>query len=453
MLILIAKDVMDRAALAFISAMIAFFILISLEHASPLLMVEFLFGTVEDEFLNFHTITLIFGIMVISTICAETGVFQFIAFKMIQIAKGDSMRILIVVNVLTFCISAVLEDTITAIILIPLLVTVCRTLKLPPAPYLISQAIFIKLGATVLPISSIPSIMITSAQEISFAEYFTSAGLVAIGIMFFTLLILSFIFKKQLPKEKAQGLAGFLEYNAWIFVKDRKMMLISSIVFVGVIIAFISVPSSILGSDAIACTGAMILFFFNRRRAGDILKEIDFNLILYLLGIFGITGSLQYIGFIDLIGHGLSSLGITDVGLAFLLLLWVGALSSAFIDNIPITQLFLSLVNILLGEKGTPTAKFGSMGLALGIIWGDNLTPFGDTILVLSVAKKNGVEVAPMEFLKYSLPMTLLQLGVISVVVLLIFDFLIGLILILSLIGVIVIYRWRIRRRRVIPNK
>jgi len=178
MLILIGIDVMERAALVFICAVVAFFILITIEQAPPTVMIDFLFGTTEDDFLNFHTILLILGIMIISTICNYNGFFQFIAFQMIKLTKGDPKKVLIMCASMAFFISSLLADPITVIIVIPLTITVCRAIKMNPVPYLIIEAIYIKLGATVLPISSIPSILITSSQGISFGEYVSSAGLI-----------------------------------------------------------------------------------------------------------------------------------------------------------------------------------------------------------------------------------------------------------------------------------
>ena len=442
---------MDRTTLAFICALVSFFILLIFEeNVSPYVVVEFLFGTPENEFINFQTITLIFGIMVISTICTETGLFQYLAFKMIQLSKGQSKKVLIVIGVLTFFISTILEDTITAIILIPLMITVCRTLKLPPAPYVISQAIIIKLGATMLPISSVPSIMITTAQEITFWEYFRMAGSISLVTMLFSVGLLLFVFRSELRVDKPEGLAGFLEYDAWVFVKDRKMMLISLSIFISTIIGFIFIPSSAMRPNTIACIGAGILLVFNYRKAGEVLKKIDYQLIGYLLGIFVITGCLEYVGVIDLIGQALNSLGITNLGIAFLVLLWIGAICSAFMDNIPITNLFIALTNVLLGEKGTATAKFGSTGLALGIIWGDNLSPFGDTILVLAIARKNNATITPLEFFKVGLPVTLIQLTGVSMIILLIFSPLVGIIFIgvCGIIGGVIFFILRRRSKK-----
>jgi Na+/H+ antiporter NhaD/arsenite permease-like protein len=440
MLILIAKDLMDRAALVFICAAIAFLILIIVDQAPPTVIIDFLFGTTEDEFLNFHTVLLIFGVMIISTICNFNGFFQFIAFQMIKLTKGEPKKVLIICAGMAFLISSILADSITVIIVIPLTITICKAIKMNPVPYLIIEAIYIKLGATVLPISSIPSIIITSSQGISFAEYFTTAGLISIAIAIFSLTVYYFIFKKKLPVQEVEGLDIFVKLNPWIFVKDRRMMTISAVTFLIVIIGLVMVPPTILRMDAIVCFGAAFLLVVNYKKSQEILKLIDFNLLLYLFGIFTISGALQYSGFIDYIGGFLSSLGITDTGLAFIALLWIGAIASAFIDNIPITQLLLSLINVLMGAKGTPTAKMGSLGLAVGVIWGDNLAPFGDSILTLNVAKANKVEIPPKELFKIGFPLTILQLSTVSIAVIVIFNPLIGLSILSVIIGIIVVF-------------
>lgn len=418
MLILIAKDIMDRAALVFVFSVLTFIVLIFIEKSSPSIIIDFLFGTNEDGYVNFHTVMLIFGIMVISTICNYNGLFQFIAFKMIKLTKGEPRKVLIMCAAMAFLISSVLADPITVIIVIPLTITVCKAIKMNPVPYLIIEAIYIKIGATVLPISSVPSILITTSQQISFSEYFLGAGLVSISMGALSLLVYYFMFKNKLPKRDVEGLDIFVEYNPWIFVKDRKMMLISAGTFIAVIIGLIFIPPEILRADAIACFGAAFLFIVNYKQTQAVLKVIDFNLILYLFGIFIISGALQEVGFIDLIGSALSSLGITNTGIAFITLLWIGAIASAFIDNIPITQLILSLINILMGPVGTPTAKLGSLGLAVGTIWGDNLAPFGDSILTLNVAKANKVEIPPKELFKVGFPLTIFQMSVISIIML-----------------------------------
>jgi Na+/H+ antiporter NhaD/arsenite permease-like protein len=433
MLFAIAKDVMERAALVLVCAVAAYLVIIWLEGAPPFVVVNFLFGTEVDGYSNFHAITLIFGIMVISTVCYKTGFFQFIAFQLIKMTKGKPVKVLVVVSLLTFIVSSVLADQITAIILIPLTVTVCKTLRLNPVPYIILQCFCIKLGATVLPISSIPSLLIAVAQDISFVDFFSSAGLISIGSVFLAILLFMKLFHYKLAEHEFNEVEVLMQFNPWTFVKDRKMMLIASATFFSTIAGFIIIPSDVLNPDAIALVGAAFLFIVNRSKAREILKEIDYSLLLYLLGVFIVTGGLQYAGLIDLIGVGLTGLNISDLGFSFLILFWIGSIASAFIDNIPITQIMIPLINVMFGPVGTPAAKVGGTGLALGTIWGDNLSPFGDTILPLAIARNNKVDITPKDFFKVGAGLTLILNTVISIGVLMIFSPILG---VISLLGV-----------------
>jgi Na+/H+ antiporter NhaD/arsenite permease-like protein len=433
MLYAIAKDVMERAALVLVCAVAAYLVVVWMEGAPPYIVVEFLFGTEADGYSNFHAITLIFGIMVISTVCYRTGFFQFIAFQLIKMTKGKPGKVLFIIPMLTFLVSSVLADQVTAIILIPLTVTVCKTLRLNPVPYIILQCFCIKLGATVLPISSIPSLLIAAAQNISFSEFFSSAGLISIGSVFLAIFLFKKLFHYKLAEHEFNEVDVLMQFDPWTFVKDRKMMLIASATFFSTIAGFIIIPPEVLKPDAIALIGAAFLFIVNRKSSREILKEIDYSLLLYLLGVFIVTGGLQYAGLIDLIGTGLSGIGVTDLGFSFLILFWIGSIASAFIDNIPITQIMIPLINVMFGPVGTPAAKIGGTGLALGTIWGDNLSPFGDTILPLAIARNNKVDITPKDFFKVGAGLTLILNTVISIGVLLIFSPVIGL---FSLAGV-----------------
>lgn len=420
-LVIVAKDVMDRAALVIIFALLTYAVVILTTDAPMGIIIDFLIGTEADGYVNIHAILLIFGMSIISFYCQKSGLFQFMAFKIIQGTKGEANKIMLWNSMLGFFVSAILADSITAIILIPLTVSICRTLKLKPVPFLIVQAIFIKLGATIMPISSIPSIMITAHQGITFVEYLSFAGVVSLGVSLVSAFIFSILYSRKHVQAKLDGINMFLEYNAWTFVKDKPYMIKIALAFLGTIIAFITIPADVLGVDSIGLIGAGVTLFISRNKKFETFKEIEFDLLVYLLSVFVITGCLEYVGVVDMLGNFLTGLNISEPAFAFIILLWVGAIASAFIDNIPIMQLFLSLINILLGPKGTDEAKLGSMGLSVGIIWGDNFSPFGDSILALQIAQNHGVKIDPMEFFKVGATTTTLQLVAVSLVILTIY--------------------------------
>jgi len=449
MLVSIAKDVMERAALVLVCAVAAFFVVIWVLGLQPGVVVGYLMGTETDGYTNFHATALIFGVMVISTVCYRTGFFQFIAFQLIKLTKGKPVKVLWVVALLTFLVSSVLADSITAIIMIPLAVTVCNTLRLNALPFIILQSFCIKLGATVLPISSIPCLLIAASQGISFGEYFMTAGLISIGSVFLAIFLFQVTFHFRLADAEFNDVDVLMEFDPWTFVKDKKMMQIAAGTFFAAIALFIVVPPELVKPDAIAIACAAFLFVVNHNNTRQILKEIDYSLLLYLLGVFIVTGALQDAGLIDLIGTGMASIGGGSIGMAFLLLFWIGAIASAFIDNIPITQIMIPLINVMFGAPGTPKAKLGGTGLALGTIWGDNLTPFGDTVLPLAIARNNKVEIQPKDFARVGIGLTIMLYTVISIGVLLLFEPGLGLIVLVCVAaGMAVLYGVTRRRKR-----
>jgi Na+/H+ antiporter NhaD/arsenite permease-like protein len=144
----------------------------------------------------------------------------------------------------------------------------------------------------------------------------------------------------------------------------------------------------VLNPDTIAITGAILLMLISKIDIAEFIKRIDFELLLYIFGIFLITGSLEYSGVINSVGTWLDGISPADVYWKFVLILWASAFLSASVDNIPITQVLLPVTKIM-AQGYTPSQQhFLYFGLTYGVNWGDNLSPMGDNILVMNVAEK-----------------------------------------------------------------
>ncbi len=424
MLVLIAKNVIDRTAVAIILAVLSFAILLFFTDAPNTIILNFIIGTAEDGYSNFRTIMLLLGFSILSFLAQKSGLFQFIAFKLIQMTKGEAKKIMVYNSLLTFFIVSILSDYVTAFIILPLTITICRTLRLNPVPFIILQAMYFKIGATVLPISSIPSIIIANSIGITFIEYLLFSGLISLFIAVSTVLILVVIYQKRkggIQEPLPQGITMFLEYDPWTFVKDRKFMIKILVVFIGVILSFIFLTSETITPDMISITGAAIALLINREKIESLMKEIDLSLLMYLVGVFVVTGGMQYVGLIEVLGNAIQAIDLPHPALLLIVFLWLGAFLSAFVDNIPITQLLIPILAIFMREN-PELLKRSAMGLGIGIIWGDNLTPFGDTILVLNITKNYGVEIEPKDIFKATMPVTIVQLSVLSVLFIIIFE-------------------------------
>ena len=437
-ILLIATDKLNRALAALVGAIITYFVLFFFEHFDYSIIMPLLFGSKDDGYINLHTLILIIAMMIIIQISIESGLFQFIAIKLVLLSKGKPIRLMILFCTLTLILTAVLNNILAVIILIPLTITVSRILNINPIPYIMTQAIIVKLGSTIFLISSITNIMIGTSAGISFVDFFLNVGIISIIIFGFTLIFFIFLYKKELfiPKGGAEVLK---EFDAWNFVPNKRFLIQCSFALVILIILFIIIPPSILSLDMIALCVAIVLLIITRLDPSMIISKIDIELILYLLGIFVVTGALEILGFTNFLAILLSNIGGNDILTQILFILWISAFLSAAIDNIPITKILIPVVQNMQTTDNYSKSNIRFYSLAIGTCWGDNLTPMGDNILVMTVSEQNKRPINFKLFLKIGFITTIYQLAIVSLIFILMFQLILGLIIISCIMSIILL--------------
>jgi len=432
-IILIITEKLNRAVATLSGAIIVYFVLIFIEKLDFKIIFELLFSSEEEGFVNLHSLILILGMMFIIQISNEAGVFQFLALNLIKISKGKPIYLMSIFCLITILISAILNNILTVIILIPLTITVSRILNINPSPYILTQAILVNIGGTFFTISSIPNILITSYAQISFIDFFLNVGIISLLIFVCTLVFFIFIFKKELviPKE---GIAILKEFNVWNFVPDKKLLIKSLFALTILFVFFILIPSSVITSDIIALSIAIVLIIISRIDPKQIISKIDFELILYLLGIFIIAGGLEVLGIVQFLGEIMSNISGGDIFIQLIIILWFSSFLSSCIDNIPITKVLVPVIGTITQVYPSAFKNQFYYSLAIGANWGDNLTPLGDNILVIQIAEQNKRPISFKQFFKIGFITTLYQLIIISIYFTLIFRFSIGIIIVLTII-------------------
>ncbi|MFX1550319.1 MAG: SLC13 family permease, partial [Promethearchaeota archaeon] len=161
-IIFIITNKLNRAISSLLGAIITYFVLIFIEGFDFSIIVDLLFGSASEGFVNLHSLIMIIGTMMIVQIAHEAGSFQFIAGKLIKLSGGKPVTLMIIFCAVTVFISAILNNILTVIIIIPLTITVSRILNINPSPYILTQAVLVNVGGTVFSISSIPNILITT---------------------------------------------------------------------------------------------------------------------------------------------------------------------------------------------------------------------------------------------------------------------------------------------------
>lgn len=435
-IVIIFTEKINRAVVAITAALITYFTLYFIDGHEFSKLVDLLFGTQDDGFVNLHTLILIVGMMFIVQISDEAGLFQFIGVLAIKMSKGKPIALMAILCTLSATFSAVISNILAVMILIPLTITISRILNIDPTPFILTEAIMVNIGGTFFSISSIPNILIVTDTGIGFNEFFINVGLFSLLVACLTLLFFIFLYKKEL-KSPTKGMVDTLkEFNVWNFVQNRRLLYASMCSLVVLMISFIAIPSNIIPPDIIALTIAMFLTLFstfNGINPKTIIQKFDFELLFYLLGIFVVAGGLEVTGVIDIIGGTLFKVGAISPFLNVIVIIWAAAFLSSLIDNIPITKIMIPVVG-LMSDTATLYPNQNYYALSYGANWGDNLTPMGDNILVMNIAEQHKRPIKMKAFWKLGFTTTIVQLILVTIYFTVIYYLIIGITIILAII-------------------
>ncbi len=374
-------------------------------------IISFMFGTIDNNFSNFHSLVLIFGIMIQVTISQEAGVFQFLALKLIKGAKGNPRILLLYCCILGVLISAILSNILAIIILIPLTIMICRILNLNPIPYILSEAILVNVGGIMFLISSVPNILISQAAGFNFNDYLFNLSWLSIILLVSSYFVFRRYFKNELKIPETRLIQVIEEMNPWNFVPNKQIFYKSIACLVSTFVLIVAIPDY---PDTVAIFISFILILISNLKFKNVVSKIDFELILYLLGIFILTGCMEYVGIMTSIGSALKDLTGGNPIITVQVILWLSSFLSSGIDNIPITTALLPTMPVLTLGFNTMESQMSYFALGLGCNLGESLAPIGGNLLVINLAKENDVQIKFRDFLKIGLISALIQISFVS---------------------------------------
>ncbi len=373
-----------------------------------------------EHHIEWSTIFLLIGMMILVGITNKTGVFQYVAIKAAQAAKGNPIRILVMLSILTAVGSAFLDNVTTVLLVVPVTFSITRMLKVNPVPFLISEILACNIGGTATLIGDPPNIMIAGAnRHLNFNDFLVNLAPVAFIILAVTLVILYFLYRKQMRVDEKDRLA-IMSLDAATYIKDRKLMMKSVIVLLITIIGFITHSITHMEAATVAIAGATLLMLIGvkEHELEEVFAEIEWVTIFFFVGLFTLVGGLIDVGIIGYLAEQVLNITGGDIPFASLLVLWVSGFASATIDNIPFVATMIPLIQELGTSMGlSPDAvELDSLwwALALGACLGGNGTLIGASanVIVAGMAAREGKGFSYIEFLKIGAPLTLLALAI-----------------------------------------
>jgi Na+/H+ antiporter NhaD/arsenite permease-like protein len=368
--------------------------------------------------IEWGTITLLIGMMILVNITSKSGFFQYVAIKAAKMAKGNPIQILVILSLLTATLSAFLDNVTTVLLIVPVTFSITRILRVNPVPYLISEVLFSNIGGTATLIGDPPNIMIGSANKhLDFNDFLFHLTPIVIVIMLVTVTILYFIYRNQLKSDQ-KLIEQLMQINEKEYIKDVVLLKKSVTVLGFTILGFIFHSVIHLDAVVIAMTGAIILMLIGvkEHELEEVFASVEWVTIFFFAGLFTLVGGLVDIGLIkSLAEHALKVTG-GDISVASYLILWVSGIASATIDNIPFVATMIPLIQDMAVGMGlspdSPQIDVLWWSLALGACLGGNGTLIGASanVIVAGMASREGHGFSYFDFLKIGAPLTLIAL-------------------------------------------
>ncbi len=390
---LILTEKLNRAAASIGGALICFFVVFYIEGQPFDRIVEYMVGNAEDKYASIHSLLLIVGMMLIVQVCSQSGLFQFLAFNLIKMTGKSSFRLMVTINLLGILITAIMNNILSVMILVPLIVMICRILDLDAKPFILTMGIAVNLGAALFSISAIENILISAYVPFTFGQFFLTNGIVALALIFPTIILFYYVYKKSWKKIES-GIEILKEFDTWSFIPNKALMYKSLSTLLGVMACFVVIPPDVIPPDIIALIGGIVLVIGSRLNIGEIFAKFDIELVFYLLGIFVISGAMFDVGVLGAIAKGFGDISKGNVLAATLLILWISGYLSGVSDPAAITRIMMPVIKDL--GLGAGSVKAYS-ALAFSGVLGDNLTSMGDNMVVVSLSKQHNRPVTPKE--------------------------------------------------------
>ena len=392
--------------------------------AGAVLMVGF--GILDEEgvihAIEWEALGLIFGMFVLVAALTESGFFRWLGLHALKSAKFDPLKIFILFSVLSAVLAAFMDSITVLIFMASLIIEVCVILKMPVLPFLLGCITSANIGGSATMVGDPPNIVIGTALNFTFMDFVTNTGPIAVVVFLFNITFFYLWYKKifkhpEIDMEKMYEEHEDLEpYHA---VNDWKLLWISLSVFVFTVTLLILHHSLGLIVAFVGIMGATLVLLFGGPKMPALVEKIDWHTLLFLAGLFVMVGGLEQAGVLNTIADAIINIGDGNVVITLTLILWVSAISSSLLDNVPFAA---AMVPVIRGVSESTSIQLNPMAftLALGCDIGGNATPIGASanVVGLAVAEKHGIKVTWKEYCKVAIPAMVLAMILINVLIL-----------------------------------
>lgn len=360
--------------------------------------------------IDWNVIFLLLGMMIIVGVIHKTGLFEFLAIKAIQLAKGRPRQAFVYLLMLVAFCSALLDNVTTIMLAVPMTIMVAKYLKVHPVPFILAEVFISNIGGAATLIGDPPNIIIASKADLDFNSFLIHMAPMVLVVLAVIIPMLVLMFNKEL-RNNAEDRKNVMTLDAGSFIQDKVLLIKSLAVLTLVIVAFVLHTVLHLEPSVIAMVGAGFLVLISNLKPNEFARDVEWGTLVFFAALFIMVGALVNVGALKMVADAIGAFVGNDGALAAGSIVVVSALVSGIVDNIPYVTSMAPVVQQLNDTITTISNDGLWWALAFGADFGGNMTIVGASANVVAVglAYASGYKITFWQFAKYGIPVTIVS--------------------------------------------
>lgn len=367
--------------------------------------------------INWATIVFIFGMMIMVEGMAKAGFFRWLCMKLAKFVHYKPIPLFVSFMIMS-AVLAMFIDSITVILfLAAVTVELAKLLKFNPIPMILSEIFCANLGGSATMCGDPPNIIIGTSLGYSFFNFLLNTGMIAAVSLIVTVIYYYFVYRKELSHTTDKVDVSSMP-SPESAICDRKEFFISCGIFVSAVLLLITHSMTGLTVAFIGVYVSIVTLMAFHKDALHLLKKVDYETLVFFIGLFMVVAGLEYTGILEMIAEFIGVLSGGNVKVMMAMIIWLSAVASAFVDNIPFAATMIPVIKTLAASQGVSLETL-AWGLAMGTDIGGSATPIGASANVVgtSVAAKNGYFIDWGTYCKSAVPATIIVMILSTIII------------------------------------
>lgn len=368
--------------------------------------------------INWETIVFVAGMMIMVEGMARVGFFRWLCMRLAKLVKYQVVPLFLTFMLLSFVLAMFIDSITVILFLAAVTIELAELLKFNPIPMILSEIFCANLGGSATMCGDPPNIIIGTSLGYSFSDFLGHTGVIAIVCLLVILVYFYLIFKKELSDNGADSIDTASLPSPESAIVSKKGFIVSTVIFLLAVVLLVSHASTGLTVSCIGTFIAAITLITSGKNALTLIKKIDYHTLLFFIGLFVVVGGLEQTGVLVLLANLIGKICGGNLYLMVAIIVWVSAVASAFIDNIPFAATMIPVINSLAATQGVDLSIL-AWSLAMGTDIGGSATPIGASANVVGVATaaKSGHIIKWGRYCKAMVPATVIVMIITTIMI------------------------------------